>query len=228
MIKHNYQFLDSVTFCITSCNRNDLLFKTIDSFIETNAYPEYIFKWLIREDSGIESVAKEIMDRYPFFEVEYGTNIGQGESIDILYDKVCTEYIFHCEEDWYFNGNKEFLKQSLEILEEYKDIYQVWIRKNMSHWAEFFRDFKDFNFGIVKDKHLDMWNGFSWNPGLRRLTDYNTMFPEGFKKFITTHRSGGILERDCMLHSRKFNYKAAILKDCVCEHIGDKNKTIKE
>ena len=222
------KFLGSITFCMTTCNRNDLLFRTIDSFIKLNKYPEYICKWIIREDSGIPQVRQEIKNKYPFIEIISDINLGQGKSIDILYKNVYTEYIFHCEEDWDFSGNKEFLKQSLEILEEYKDIHQVWIRRNMTHWAESFKSFKDFKFGIIRDKHLDMWNGFSWNPGLRRLSDYTAMFPKGFAEFITTHKSGAVLERDCMLNTRQFSYKAATLQDCVCEHIGDKNRTVKK
>lgn len=215
----------STTICITSCNRNDLLFQTIDSFLETNAYPEYISEWLLKEDSGKEDIAQDIRNKYPFINVICGENIGQGKSIDLLYSLVKTKYIFHCEEDWYFQGNKHFLKESLDILENYTDIHQVWIRNNMKSCIE--DSEKISGFYLIKDKHVDIWNGFSWNPGLRRLSDYKKMFPHGFEFFITTHKSGAILERDCMINTRNFNYKAALLKNSVCEHLGHKNPTKK-
>lgn len=221
------KFLKSVTFCMTSCNRNDLLFKTFNSFIATNADNYYIAKWLIKEDSGIESVAEEIRKKYPFVEVISGKQLGQCESIDTMYNLVKTDYIFHCEEDWYFEGNSKFLEQSLQILEAHPDIHQVWIRKNVQNWTHNYSKFEDFMFGYIKDKHLDMWNGFSWNPGLRRLSDYKTMFPNGFKEFSKVYKSGAPAERECMLHTRNFNYKAAILKDCVCDHTGSNRSTTK-
>lgn len=216
---------NEITFCLTSCNRNDLLFKTLDSFIELNKYP--IKEWFIKEDSGIEKVMMEIKEKYPFINVIGGENIGQAESIDLLYSFVNSKYIFHCEEDWVFKGNHKFIEQSLSILENFTTVHQVWIRKFVRQWSENWQDFEDFKFGIIKDNHIDTWNGFSWNPGLRRLEDYKLMFPDGFKKHVTKYKSGAFIERDCMLNTKKFNYRAAILDECVCEHIGGHNSTWK-
>lgn len=148
-----------ITVCITSCNRNDLLFKTLDSFIETNTYP--IEEWIIKEDSGIHSVSNEIKEKYPFINVIGGENLGQVKSIDLIYSLIKTNYIFHCEEDWVFKGNKNFIDQSVIILENFKDINQVWVRNGCNNWAENWTRFEDFVFGIIRDNHLDTWNGFS-------------------------------------------------------------------
>lgn len=218
--------MEKITFISTSCNRNDLLFLTVNSFIKNNNYP--INKWIIKEDSGLENNKKEIEKKYNFIEVIGGDNVGQAISLDILYSKVDTEYVFQCEEDWFFdNSNPNFLYESLEILKNFDNIHQVWIRKEMEKWSENWQKFNNIEFGTIKDKHLDEWNGFSWNPSLRRLSDYKKMFPTGFQSFITTHKSGAIVERNCMLETRNFNYKAALLKNCVCNHLGDKNPTKK-
>ncbi len=215
-----------VTFCITSCNRNDLLFKTLNSFLKVNTYP--IHKWLLREDSGIDKVSEEIKKAYPFIEVLSGENVGQGKSIDILYDLVDTEYIFHCEEDWLFEGDSKFIEQSIKVLEAHKEVNQVWLRKHFNQWNEGnFIKLEDFEFCYINQNHLEGWNGFSWNPGLRRLSDYKKMFPDGFFKFAKVYKSGGALEKECMMHTKQFNYRAAILKDCVCSHIGHLKPTKK-
>jgi len=220
-----------ITMCITACNRNELLFQTIDSFLATNTFP--VADWLLREDSGKPEVVKEIQEKYPFITVISGENVGQAASIDLLYSEVKTKYIFHCEEDWLFSGNSEFLKQSFEILEYYNNIHQVWIRKGMEAFVEHNVEFEHaslnngFNFSLIRENHLKDWNGFSWNPGLRRLSDYKTMFPNGFSEFAKIYKSGAALEKECMENTKKFNYRAAILKDCVCEHIGHKNPTKK-
>lgn len=219
--------MEKITFVCTSCNRNDLLFKTLDSFLENNNYP--IYKWIIKEDSGLENIAEEIRNKYNFISVISGENIGQASSTDLLYNNVETEYIFHCEEDWFFNrNNNNFIEQSLKILKLYPNIHQVWIREGMKKWSKNWKKLDDFNFGIIKDNHLDQWNGFTWNPGLRRLSDYKKIFPKGFQNHITTHKSGAIIERDCMLETKKFNYKAAILENCVCDHLGEINPTNKK
>jgi hypothetical protein len=216
-----------ITLCLTACDRNDLLFRTIDSFLNTNSYP--IAQWLIKEDSGDIKIAEEIKKKYPFVNIISGKNSGQGVSIDLLYNLVTTKYIFHCEEDWYFEGNKDFIKQSIDILEEFKDVHQVWVRKNVEMWISknSWTKLNNFDFAYIDQNHLDGWNGFSWNPGVRRLSDYKTMFPNGFKEFTKKYRSGAHLEKECMENTKKFNYKAAILKDCVCDHIGNLKPTKK-
>jgi hypothetical protein len=60
-------------------------------------------------------------------------NLGPYKSIDNMNKQVETEYIFHCEDDWLFRGNPDFIKNSMDILEERKDVNQVWLISENVH-----------------------------------------------------------------------------------------------
>jgi hypothetical protein len=91
--------MSNVTIVITSCNRPDLLKKTIDSFLAFNTYP--IHQWIISEDSGIPNVNLEVMNEHPeFIWINAEKRRGQICSIDEAYSRVTTDYVFHLEDDW--------------------------------------------------------------------------------------------------------------------------------
>lgn len=105
-----------VTFALTSCGRPDLLERTMDSFIEMNTYP--IVKYLIIEDSGVEDINAHLIKKYEKLNIEWivnKTRLGQIKSIDLMYAKINTEYIFHCEEDWLFTA-PSFIEKSFMYL----------------------------------------------------------------------------------------------------------------
>lgn len=179
--------IKDVTFCLTSCGRMDELEKTVDSFIKYNDYP--IKNWFIVEDSGdpeqhdiLKKLNAEKWDsRFMLF--LNNKNIGQNASIDKMYKNVSTEYIFHCEEDWeFYRGG--FIEDSMKVLETQPKVLQVWIRPksdkilNPIEKRQFtlpggvvVRRVLPVSFkiktGIVKN-----YMGFSWNPGLRRKSDW--------------------------------------------------------
>ena len=126
--------MSDVTVVITSCNRIDLLKKTIESFLDYNTYP--IHEFIIVEDSGIKSVNSDLIKTYPDFNwINSGVNEGQILSIDKAYSRVKTKYIFHLEDDWetYKDG---FIKDSI-----YKRKYRLnafEITSKRSFWAEIY------------------------------------------------------------------------------------------
>ena len=120
--------MKEVTFALTSCGRPDLLEITMDSFFENNTYN--IIKYLIIEDSNIEKINDKLKEKYKQYNIEWIDNtpkLGQIKSIDKMYSKITTEYIFHCEEDWLFI-QKSFIEKSLHILENNNKIINVWLR----------------------------------------------------------------------------------------------------
>jgi hypothetical protein len=201
--------MKEVTFALTSCGRPDLLERTMDSFLQLNTYP--IKKYLITEDSAVIGVNDSLIEKYKDLNIEWISNesrLGQITSIDNMYSKIETEYIFHCEEDWLFTDNS-FIEKSLEILENDSKILQVWLRAQNDtngHPVEFFNDKYDF----MKVGHCVAWNGFSFNPGLRRLSDYNLIKP--FKSVGHEH--------NISIKYAELGFKAAILKTKHVEHIG--------
>lgn len=210
-----------VTVCLTSCGRLDLLDRTIRSFLDLTKWRFY--KMIITDDSGDREVYKHIVEHYPEFECLFPSKKrGQSRAIDEMYSMVKTPYIFHCEDDWDFRGNHKFIGDSMEILEKREDIHQVWLREFKDHdhpvvpKMEFVKsdvppNVKIYYNELVQD-YMGFWNGFSWNPGLRRLDDYHRMFPQGYHWYKD--------EAECAKHAAKFNYKAAQLLDTACHHIG--------
>lgn len=169
------------TLVLTSCNRPDLLEKTLDSFFKFNTYP--IKKYIIVEDSGkptINNFLKEKYSEYNMLWIDNATNLGQMKSIDIAYSFVDTEYIFHCEEDWEFY-REGFIEDSMEVLESDSKLIQVWLREvddtNGHPIENEYHNVGSKKYRLLITKYYDVWNGFSFNPGLRRLYDYELIKP---------------------------------------------------
>jgi glycosyltransferase involved in cell wall biosynthesis len=232
-----------VTVCITSYNRLDLLKQTIDSFIKLNTYP--IERIAVIEDSANPAMRDAIIAEYgDKIDLIYNEqSIGQVLSIDKIYKTVNTQYIFHTEDDYQYIGNPNFIKESVELLEERNDIHQVWIRhlENFvcSHGsvengsAQFEKEILQSTSGIkyrmYKQAYFDLWSGFSWNPGLRRTQDYINMFPEGYAAFITPENkhSGVVIESKCSEHALKQGYRGVFMIDGACNNMGVTRGTYK-
>lgn len=162
-----------VTGVLTSCNRHDLLEKTLDSFLAQNTYD--LAEIIVVEDG--DAVAAALCDKYRPHRIKWistGRRVGQIAAIDYAYSLVKTPYIFHMEDDWEFYRSG-FIERSLQLLQRHAKCLQVWIRAlndskhtvepriyrvNDVPWQKLTRDFDG------------MWHGFSFNPGLRRVTDY--------------------------------------------------------
>jgi glycosyltransferase involved in cell wall biosynthesis len=167
---------DDVTVVITACGRPDLLKKTIESFLEHNTYP--IYEWIINEDSGIPNVNADMKATYPTFTwIDSPERRGQIQSIDTCYSRVKTPYIFHLEDDWetYRGG---YIESSLEILKAHPKVSAVMCREHSVRVYEM-SDIPP----ILKS--WGGWGYWSFNPGLRRLSDYTEHFPNGYNAFVT-------------------------------------------
>lgn len=205
--------MNDITFALTSCGRFDLLEKTIDSFIKYNTYP--IKKYYIVEDSQNKDIFN-IQKKYSFIDIIFNEEkLGQIKSIDKMYNLIDTDYIFHCEDDWEFT-NGGFMEKSMEILENYPNIFQVWIRDKKDHQHPLLPKIYELN-GIKYQEQLPLWqgiySGFSFNPSLRRKKDYNLIKP--YEKIGGETRIG--------LVYNKLNFKFMSLTDGYCKHIGQNN-----
>jgi len=219
--KNKYSFLKTgVSFSITSCSRLDLLDTTINSFLKYNTYP--IDEYIMTDDSGDKKIYDTLVSKYgdKFKIIRNNPKVGLAKSIDILYNNCNNEYIFHCEDDWLFNDNNStFIEESLSILEN-KNIHQVWLR-DIDDLPEIYSDLGKSNLykGI---EYYDIptignWCGYSYNPGLRRKSDYHRFFHKGVSSIGD--------EQTCSVHLKQFNYKSVLLKNTCCKHIGYENKT---
>lgn len=199
---------DKITIVLTSCGRNDLLEKTLDSFFKYNTYP--IERYIITEDSANPEIFKEceILNKEKYDnKLEFVFNhkkIGQSASIDLAYSMVDTEYIFHCEEDWEFYRDG-FIEDSIKVLKTQPKVIQLWIRpksdrilNKIQHTVYNLplgvsvRIVEPVSF-IVKganedgtDMIIKNYMGFSWNPGVKRLKDWKAL-EGGYSSFEREH-----------------------------------------
>jgi hypothetical protein len=196
-----------ITVAITANGRPELLKRTLDSFYKFNTYKDV--KVIIRDDS---------ID-----------HIGQINSIDDLYSKVKTDLFFHCEDDWLFTQSG-FIEKSLAILEADPKIITVWLRglKDTNGHPVDPGSYCIWNTDLdkkVTDYYLmsthalgGIWHGFSWNPGLRRMSDYDLIAP--FSQFIREGDFAALTE--CRIGQKYFElgFRAAILPEAYVKHIG--------
>lgn len=186
-----------VTCVLTSCGRIDLLEKTLNSFIIFNDY-ERIKEFIIIEDSADPKIAEQLNklneEKYNgIFKIIINEHrLGQSASIDKAYAMVETDYVFHCENDWEFY-RKGFIQASLGVLETQPKVLQCWIRPKSDGILNRIEPkvfqlpggYKvrrvlphDFAYtdidadGIAVKVQVSGYIGFSWNPGLKRMSDY--------------------------------------------------------
>ena len=211
----------NVTLVITSCNRFDLLKKTLESFSKNNTYP--IKEIIIIEDSGNPKIRNIIpnqwLDNTKLIINE--KNLGQIKSIDLAYQEVKTDYIFHCEDDWLFYRSG-FIEDSMTILESDQSILTVWLRdiekdieKNYPfHYVFNEKKIDKISFYQLGSKSSD-WRGFTFNPTLKRKSDYKKLlrYERYNMKAITTEAFLSNFYDAIGMH-------VVILKDSAVEHIG--------
>ena len=168
--------MHNITMIITSCDRKDLLERTINSFEEYS--PNTISEIIIAEDgAGDNSFVKDLIKTIPKITlINQTTRVGQLENIYQAYEAVSTPYVFHCEEDWLFTS-PNFVNDSLNILENFKNCGMVHLRSHNELARQIGEEFVNpTTYEIVSIKYWKIheylkW-GYSYNPGLRRLEDY--------------------------------------------------------
>jgi hypothetical protein len=209
-----------ITVTITSCKRIDLLKQTIASFLKTNTYPIYEYI-VINDDPLSRDVVEDVFkDLNNCRIVHNSVNYGLKKSLDIVFNMVTTDYFFHLEDDWYFEDKNDYIKNSLTLLENLPQVHQVWVRHAHDTLHPIINNVLHCN-GVeycdVDPNFNGVWNGYSWNPGLRRKCDYLRMFPNGVAEFKN--------EMECAVHSRQFDYKVVQLNKTSCYHIGYNRST---
>lgn len=215
-----------ITLAITSCGRMDLLEKTLISFFRYNTYP--IKKTIIVDDSGGEFDAERIGKVIPG-DVEFiinDHNIGQIKSIDKLYSKVGTKYIFHCEDDWEFYA-PGFIEESLAILQYNPKIFTVWLRSHNDTNGHPLTDLTEINsvepHKLMIRNYRGVWSGFTFNPGLRRLEDYLIVSPYVDQEILLPMKNKNIIsEVDLSIKFDQMGFRSAISNrvDGYVRHIG--------
>lgn len=204
-----------VTAVVTSCGRQDLLERTLDSFFRFNSFP--LAGMVVVEDgpaSTNHNLSKKYLDRNVKW-LATGKQMGQIVAIDYAYSLVNSEFIFHLEDDWEFCRGG-FVERSLSLLQFLPNCLQVYIRATDDinghplapgmHTAggQFYRR--------VEFGYINAWHGFSFNPGLRRTADYRRLGRYGKHVRHDPDRPGSAEARLSRIY-RELGYYAVILAD---------------
>ena len=198
-IESQSELMDEYTVVITSCGRFDLLERTLRSLQPHLEGP--LDSVLVIEDSGnpaVEDVVKSVVSDARVMVNE--RQLGQLASIDRAYQTVRTPCIFHCEDDWQFTGGG-FLEDSYQLLQEFLHLSLISLRPR-SEINKLLRpspreSFRGIDYFQAKPTLHPEYFGYSFNPGLRRLSDYQRIGP--FASF-RGERGDQLLLQEARLH----------------------------
>ena len=224
--------MNEITIAITSCGRYDLLQRTITSLVKywDGNPPKEL---LIYEDAEIhgseindyKALIARWLDNFCPFEV-FGIGQdrkGQIIAIDTMYSRITTPYIFHCEDDWEFDRSG-FVADSMKILEAAPTICQVWIRypndRNKHPVTGQIMSINGVRCQMMSTRYKETWRGFSFNPGLRRLDDYEQI---GAYSKLTLFNRSRPYESEIAVGEAYYNagFKAATLLSGYVRHTGN-------
>ncbi len=205
------------TVVITSCGRHDLLLRTLLSFRAFNT-DRHTGDVLVVEDG--EGDPSALCARFGARLLRIGKRVGQIAAIDLAYSFVTTPYLFHCEDDWEFY-RAGFIERSRPLLESDLSAVCVWLRSwgdTNGHPLSFASPCR--TFGVLAQDYLyagNAWTGFTFNPGLRRLSDYTRVGP--FARL--TADAGVPVEVAIGTHYRGLGFRSVILDEIgYVRHIG--------
>ena len=206
---------EKMSFVLTSCGRIDLLDRTLKSFFKYNDYP--LEDLYLTEDSIDNDVYEHIEKKWKKkLNLLFNKNKkGQIQSIVDVYKLIKTPYIFHCEDDWVYT-RKNFIKDSLKILEYDKKIIQVWLEsKDSASRLDIFSygpliKYRGVSFRKVFCKEGWEWGYFSFRPGVKRMKDYNLIGGYGNYKN----------ELDIGVSYKQLGYYTVIIENPAVEDIG--------
>lgn len=208
---------------LTSCGRWDLLHTTLRTFFSVNTYP--VNKFIINEDKGMDNYSQLDFETVHNIQREFNKTLwlcsaqreGQIISLDRLMEKVTTEYYFTLEDDWK-TIKDGFIERSIEVLEKYPKCNQVQLRGfgNINGHPAYLDD------GIWKLQkgYNKKWDGFGFNPSVRRLSDYNLLEKySNHTKFKKDHPWESEIAIGKIYSS--MGYFTAVLPEIYITHIGD-------
>lgn len=217
--------MEPLTVIFFSCRRMDLLKNTIWTFFKSNTYP--VAEYIIVNDSADPKIHDQIRAEYEGAVFVFNEqNVGLIKSVDLGYAHIKTEYFFHDEDDWAFNGKGGFIEQSMEVMKARPDIEEVWLKDMNNHPVEpTVYHVGDVKYRLIKDNYQRgkngynnfAWHGFTTACGLKRLSDYKKVAPYADIPWQGTiwHREQAIGER-----YHKLGYRTAILMDEYVENTG--------
>ena len=175
---------------ITACDRDDLLLNTVKSLLKTaDIKPREI----IIVNDGHDRPMPQALNQYKHLGLKWlcnGVRRGQIYSCDRLWSECKNEIAFWCEDDWNFVQG-DFIQKSFDILSSYPEVLTVTLRGDWNH--PLITDSR-FPCKIATPAWKGVWGGFTFNPGLRRKSDWRKIGSYGRVTGYGTHGLGHEIE----------------------------------
>lgn len=198
--------------CLTIGRRPHLLRQTLQSLLLRANFNQIIAINDFR-DQETNDVFKEFCPTGILINLD--EHIGHHRAVDLMYSKVSSPYILHCEDDWIFNSDL-MLEESIQLLKWNKNIGSVCLRKiedlNLSEEQQsksITMQHGDIEFCRLDGTH-NQWHGFTFNPHISSLSHWKGFGPySAFKK-----------ERHISRKLRSTGTFVAYLQPGSCVHIG--------
>ena len=197
-----------ILFSITTCKRYDLFEKTMNSFINTCLDCELVDYWLCVDDNSSEEDRKKMQQKYPFFNFIWKSPSEKGHyvSMNMIYKKNMEGYTYnlHMEDDFHFVQKRNYITESIKVLQEPGKIGQVLFNRNYAE-VEMFKVY--IPGGILK----------LTKDGMRYIIHehYDTESEE-YAKFIEKHKGHGT---NC--YWPHFSFRPSLLKTSMLKDIGE-------
>jgi len=166
---------DTTTF-VLSCDRLDVLEKTLSSFYETR---DYVTKMVILDDSAKPGIFETLVEKYgqDCDVICFPRNRSQWFAMDFMVSYCDSDYIFYLEDDWELL-KPGYLNQSKQILQKYREVGVVDISWRTFEW----QGIDSYHGGLVDDMffwkkpwkitdHHLAWHAWIGSPNLRRRDD---------------------------------------------------------
>lgn len=205
-----------ITCFILSCDRLDLLEKSIISFLRTR---DYITKMVLVDDSGKQEIFNTLVEKYGAFcdVIMFPKNRSQWWAMDFMVSYCDTDYIFYLEDDWELL-KPGYINASKQILEKYRDIGTVDISWRTFEWQGLDTYDKTLiddsfyykKFWRISDYHYQ-WYGWIGSPNLKRREDLILLgrVEKYYQEIWIDRKFFGL------------GFKSVYLNDKYVEHLGD-------
>lgn len=203
---------NEITLCLTIGRRPIILRETLASLLHRAEFKQIIAINDFR-DQETNDVFKELCPTGIL--INPNQQLGHHCAVDLMYSKVTSPYIFHCEDDWLFNSDL-MLDESIRLLEWNENIGSVCIRQiedfNLNHDQQskkITEQHGDIKFSRLDAAH-EQWHGYTFNPHVTKLSQWKKFGPySAFKK-----------ERHISRKVRRAGTFVAYLQPGSCVHIG--------
>lgn len=205
--------MHEITLCLTMGRRPELLRQTLQSLLVQA--PPFVHALAIN-DFGDEPSNAVFRAFFPSGElVDLGQQVGHHAAVDALYQRVKTPYVFHCEDDWRFDGDLKLTDAM--ILLEHPHINSVCVRRlpDFPFYADAAEKIKTETYQDIPFCRLDhlheQWYRYTFNPHLAKLELWRSS--GGFSRFKK--------ERHISRWQGQLNYFVAFMQPGACVHIGE-------